>query len=234
MIPLFDLDGTGRYRADLIAALNECAPTHGRSRRSPIFVATSRRAGCWGRYGVGPDDPAFPALRDAFLTHARRWVPGPLAGVATLLDAIGGLNGASHQKGAFHGPLLDALQLSSAHAVVCGDTTPHTKPHPAPLFAAERLGSSAASTLGCRATSLPVRQRCRRSLPLRLSSARDSEIGPRRHDRRSVGTATLVTDGPARNAGAPRAAHYIKLGFPGAPGKPLPPRGGERSELRER
>ena len=42
-------------------------------------------------------------------------------------------------------PLLDALGLAArAHAVVCGDTTPHAKPHPAPLLAAaDALGTPA-------------------------------------------------------------------------------------------
>jgi beta-phosphoglucomutase-like phosphatase (HAD superfamily) len=42
----------------------------------------------------------------------------------------------------FTDPLTRAMPLfASAGAVVCGDTTPHAKPHPEPLFeAARRLG----------------------------------------------------------------------------------------------
>ncbi len=41
-------------------------------------------------------------------------------------------------------PLLDALGLAArAQAVVCGDTTPHAKPHPAPLLAAAQSACDA-------------------------------------------------------------------------------------------
>jgi phosphoglycolate phosphatase len=153
---LFDLDGTLADTApDLIAALNRVRADHG---REPLPLADLRGYASHGARGmlgagmeVGPDDPAFPALRDAFLDHyaSALCVHSVLfAGVAPLLDAIEkrGLKwGIVTNKAArFTGPLLDALQLSTrAHAVVCGDTTPHTKPHPAPLlFAAERLGVS--------------------------------------------------------------------------------------------
>jgi phosphoglycolate phosphatase len=46
-------------------------------------------------------------------------------------------------------PLTAAMPLfGNARAVVCGDTTPHTKPHPAPLLeAARRLGLDAADCI---------------------------------------------------------------------------------------
>jgi phosphoglycolate phosphatase len=151
---LFDLDGTLADTApDLIAALNRVRADHG---RDPLPIADLRAYASHGArgmlgagMGVNPDDPAYPALRDAFLNHyaAALCVHSTLfAGVATLLDAIEGRAlkwGIVTNKAArFTGPLLDALHLSArASTVVCGDTTPHTKPHPAPLlFAAERMG----------------------------------------------------------------------------------------------
>src|SRR3954464_4912414 len=68
---LFDLDGTLADTApDLIAALNRVRADHA---RDPLPVAHLRAyasAGARGMLGAGmgvkPDDPAFPAMRDAF------------------------------------------------------------------------------------------------------------------------------------------------------------------------
>lgn len=151
---LFDLDGTLADTApDLIVALNRVRADRG---RDPLpagnlrpFASHGARGMLGAGMGVGPEDPAYPALRDAFLDHyaAALCVHSILfAGVAALLDTIEvralkwGI--VTNKAARFTGPLLDALQLSArASAVVCGDTTPHTKPHPAPLlFAAERMG----------------------------------------------------------------------------------------------
>src|SRR5437016_10449433 len=95
---LFDLDGTLADTApDLIAALNRLRADHG---RDPLPLADLRGYASHGArgmlgagMGVSPEDPAFPALRDAFLDHyaSSLCVHSILfAGVATLLDAIEG------------------------------------------------------------------------------------------------------------------------------------------------
>src|SRR4051812_42343975 len=146
---LFDLDGTLADTApDLIAALNRLRADHA---RDPLPVSDLRAyasAGARGMLGAGmdltPEHPHFPAMRDAFLDYyaAALCVESALfAGVDALLSEIEARKlkwGIVTNKATrFTTPLLEALQLSSRpDAVVCGDTTPHAKPHPAPLLCA--------------------------------------------------------------------------------------------------
>jgi 2-phosphoglycolate phosphatase len=150
---LFDLDGTLADTApDLAAALNRVRTARG---LEPVPEARLRPASSHGArgllgtgMGVSPDHPDYPALREAFLAQyeAALCVGTTLfADVAALLDAIEARSlkwGIVTNKAArYTTPLLDRLGLGArAGAVVCGDTTPFAKPHPAPLLAAaERL-----------------------------------------------------------------------------------------------
>jgi phosphoglycolate phosphatase len=69
----FDLDGTCRYRSDLAAAANRLVIEHGMlpvayERLRP--VASHGARGLLGvAFGKRPEDPEFPALRDAFLDY---------------------------------------------------------------------------------------------------------------------------------------------------------------------
>ncbi|MDW8469547.1 MAG: phosphoglycolate phosphatase [Burkholderiales bacterium] len=153
---LFDLDGTLADTApDLAHALNEVRRERG---LAPLPLAALRpfaSAGARGLlaagFGVGPEDEAFAPLREAFLRFygarlcaATRLFPG----VAELLAAIEARGLAwgivTNKAAALTHPLLGALGLAErAACVVCGDTTPHVKPHPAPLLhAADALGLS--------------------------------------------------------------------------------------------
>lgn len=150
---LFDLDGTLADTApDLAAALNRVRAGLG---WAPLPLAQLRPYASHGArgligagVGVRTDDVRYPALRDAFLDHyaAALCVDTTLfAGVAAMLDAIEARDlkwGIVTNKATrFTTPLLKALLLAGRpDAVVCGDTTAHTKPHPAPLLlAAEQL-----------------------------------------------------------------------------------------------
>ena len=151
---LFDLDGTIADTApDLIAALNRVRADHGREPLPVPHLRPYASMGARGMLGAGmsvdPEHPQFPALRDAFLDYYE----GALCVHSKLFDGIDQLLAGIEERGLKWGivtnkatrftmPLLLALRLSTrAHAVVCGDTTPHAKPHPAPLlFAAECLG----------------------------------------------------------------------------------------------
>ena len=151
---LFDLDGTLADTApDLAAALNRVRAERGLDRVPLTQLRPYASHGARGLLGAGmgiaPDHPEYATLRDAFLDHyaAALCVETALfAEVAAVLDALDARAlswGIVTNKAArFTVPLLDALGLSRrTAALVCGDTTPHTKPHPAPLlFAAERLG----------------------------------------------------------------------------------------------
>ena len=151
---LFDLDGTLADTApDLAAALNRVRADRGLASLPLAALRPYASHGARGLLaagmGVGPDHATYETLREAFLDHyaAALCVESTLfAEVAALLDALEarafrwGI--VTNKAERFTAPLLDALGLAGrASAVVCGDTTPHPKPHPGPLlFAAERLG----------------------------------------------------------------------------------------------
>jgi phosphoglycolate phosphatase len=100
-------------------------------------------------FGLTTDHRDFPAMREEFFVAyescmtERTYV---FDGVAELLDAISkkGLpwGVVTNKATRFTQPLTSAMDLfRSAGAIVSGDTTPHSKPHPAPLLeAATRLG----------------------------------------------------------------------------------------------
>ena len=151
---LFDLDGTLADTApDLAAALNRVRRARGLGPVPESRLRPSASHGARGLLGTGmgvlPEHPEYPTLREAFLAEyeAALCVGTTLfADVEALLDAIEARSlkwGIVTNKATrYTTPLLDLLGLGGrAGAVVCGDTTPHAKPHPAPLLAAaERLG----------------------------------------------------------------------------------------------
>lgn len=156
---LFDLDGTLVDSApDLAGAANDLRAAHGlpalpQSELRPMVGAGAR--GMVGiAFGVLPGDHRFEALRDAFLAryaerllHSTR-VFDAVQPVLDRLDAAGLPWGIVTNKAMrFTAPLVDGLGLSArAKVVIAGDTTPHAKPHPAPLLeAASRLGVAPAN-----------------------------------------------------------------------------------------
>jgi len=158
---LFDLDGTlADTASDLAAAVNRV-----RADRSlaPLAVEALRphaSDGARGMLGAGlgvtREDPEWERLRDAFLdyyaaalaVHTRLFAGGDDA--LRAIQARGLAWGIVTNKAArFTLPLLDRLGIAArAGVVVCGDTTPETKPHPAPLLhAATGLGIEPGSCL---------------------------------------------------------------------------------------
>lgn len=151
---LFDLDGTLADTApDLGAALNRVRRDHG---LPPVPLAHLRPYASHGARGligagmsVAPGEPAYDALRDAFLAHYAAALCVDSVLFAEIADVLSALEGralpwgiVTNKATRYTAPLLASLQLSPrAAAVVCGDTTPFAKPHPAPLTeAATRLG----------------------------------------------------------------------------------------------
>ena len=151
---LFDLDGTLADTApDLSAALNRVRSDRG---LLPLPLAQLRPYASHGARGllgagmaVAPGEPVYEELRDAFLAHyeAGLCVESALfAHIDTVLDALDaralpwGI--VTNKATRYTTPLLTSLHLTpSAAGVICGDTTPFAKPHPAPLTeAAHRLG----------------------------------------------------------------------------------------------
>ena len=157
-VVLFDLDGTLVDSApDLAGAVNEQ-----RSRRGlPVLpydvlrpVAGSGARGMIGRaFGLAPGDAGYEALRDEFHEiYSQRLLAltAPFERVAGMLDELEtrGLpwGVVTNKAVRMASPILDAMGWSDrARVLVGGDTTPHTKPHPAPLLeAAARLGAAPA------------------------------------------------------------------------------------------
>ena len=148
---LFDLDGTLVDSApDLAGAANDLRALHD---LPPLdlgllrpMVGSGARGMVGVAFGIAPPDPRFDALRDAFLDgYARRLllhtrVFEAMAQVLDDLDARGHRWGIVTNKAMrFTAPIVDGLGLSARAAVViAGDTTPHAKPHPAPLLEAAR------------------------------------------------------------------------------------------------
>ena len=148
---LFDLDGTLADTApDLAAAVNLLRKDQGLDELPLERVRPFASAGARGLvrvgFGVEPGDAEFAALRDAFLEHYRdrtcvhtRLFPG----IAELLEELGARSIAwgivTNKATRFTDRIVSALGLEP-DCVVCGDTTAHLKPHPAPLLrAAEDL-----------------------------------------------------------------------------------------------
>lgn len=148
---LFDLDGTLADTApDLAAALNRLRADQG---LEPLALETVRpfaSAGARGLlhvgFGIKPGEGEYASLREAFLEYyAERPCDETrlFAGMAELLEELGRRSIAwgvvTNKATRFTERILSALGLAPA-CVVCGDTTPHLKPHPAPmLYAAEQL-----------------------------------------------------------------------------------------------
>ena len=151
---LFDLDGTLLDSApDLGAAADQMRTSRGLpslplSDYRPLAGAGAR--GMLGvAFGMTPDHPDFPAMREEFFrNYEQRMLANTLAfeGVAELVEALvqRGLAWGivTNKSMRFTGPLTREMPLfASARAVVGGDSTPHAKPHPAPLLeAARQLG----------------------------------------------------------------------------------------------
>jgi phosphoglycolate phosphatase len=144
---LFDLDGTLADTAnDLSGALNRVRADRG---LGPVPVQSLRAhasSGARGLLGAGmgitPESAEYAELRDLFLAHYASCLAETttlFAGVPELLDAIEqrGLRWGivTNKFARYTGPVVAALALTNrASSVVSGDTTPHAKPHPAPLL----------------------------------------------------------------------------------------------------
>ena len=157
-VVLFDLDGTLVDSApDLGGAANELLRRHGRPERPLEDFRPVSGSGARGMiqvgFGLHADHTDYEPLRAAFIEiYAQRLLHDTrvFEAVEPVLDA---LDGAGVRWGIVTNkalrlaePIVRGLGLAPRAAVlVGGDSTPHTKPHPAPLLeAARRLGEEAA------------------------------------------------------------------------------------------
>ncbi|HWH83295.1 MAG TPA: phosphoglycolate phosphatase [Burkholderiaceae bacterium] len=155
---LFDLDGTLIDSApDLAGAANDMRVERGLEAHPLAHFRPMVGAGARGMmaqaFGIGPQDETFLPLRDEFLRRyearmTRETCVFPaMAAVLEVLAERGIPWGIVTNKAArFAEPLVRALGLMPpAATLVCGDTTPYSKPHPEPLReAARRLRVGAA------------------------------------------------------------------------------------------
>jgi N-acetyl-D-muramate 6-phosphate phosphatase len=153
---LFDLDGTLIDSApDLAGAANAMRTLRGLTALPLEHYRAHSGSGARGMlrvaFGVEPGHDSFDQLKQQFFAEYQERLTSltrPFDGVDRLIEAlsVAGLSwGVVTNKGErFTGPLTRAMPLfASAVAVISGDTTPHAKPHPAPLLeAARRMGLS--------------------------------------------------------------------------------------------
>jgi phosphoglycolate phosphatase len=155
---LFDLDGTLIDSApDLAGAANAMRIARGLEALPLTTLRPMVGAGARGMVGlalgVRPGDDAYDALRTEFLQTYERAslvhtaVFDAVRPVLDRLEALGTRWGIVTNKAErFTHPIIEGLGLTRrAAVVVCGDSTPHSKPHPAPLLeAARRAGAEPA------------------------------------------------------------------------------------------
>ena len=158
---LFDLDGTLIDSApDLAGAANAMRLARGMEPLEVEMLRPMVGSGARGMVGlalgVRPGDDTFDALRNEFLERYEACLLERTAVFAAMTPVLDALERAGMPWGIvtnkaerFALPVTIGLDLQRrAAAVVCGDSTPHSKPHPAPLLeAARRVGIGAGSSV---------------------------------------------------------------------------------------
>jgi phosphoglycolate phosphatase len=148
---LFDLDGTLIDSApDLAGTANAMRVERGLA--SLPYERLRERAGSGARgmlavaFGLGPGDDGYAMLRDEFHQRYERRMLAATAVFAAVVPVLAALDERGLAWGIvtnkalrFAEPMAAALGLLPRAAVlVGGDSTPHLKPHPAPLLEAAR------------------------------------------------------------------------------------------------
>ena len=147
---LFDLDGTLADTApDLAAAVNWMRTERGLEPTPYAILRPTASAGARGMigaaFGLAPGDAGYDELRlewferyqSNMAVHSTLFdgIPDLLEGLAAAGMAWGIV---TNKPARFTDPLVPQIGLAHAGCVISGDTTPHAKPHPAPLLEAAR------------------------------------------------------------------------------------------------
>lgn len=148
---LFDFDGTlADTAADLGAAVNRMRRERGLAELPLEQLRPWASAGARGLlhagFGMANEHPDYPAMRETFLAHygetpceRTRLFPGVEELLRTLEQRGMAWGIVTNKATRFTLDIVRSLGLDGRVAcVVCGDTTPHLKPHPAPLLHAAR------------------------------------------------------------------------------------------------
>jgi len=151
---LFDLDGTLIDSApDLGAAADQMRTSRGMPSLGLDAYRPLAGSGARGMlaiaFGLTPEHPDFAAMREEFFSNYERCMTERTYVFEGVTELIGNLvhsnmlwGVVTNKSARFTEPLTRSMSLfQTAKAIVSGDTTPHAKPHPAPLLeAARRLG----------------------------------------------------------------------------------------------
>ena len=148
---LFDLDGTLIDSApDLGAAADKMRTDRGLASLPLAHYRPLAGSGARGMisvaFGLKPEDADFEALKEEFFINyeacmtERTYVFDGVAELIARITQTGLKWGVVTNKSArFSLPLTRAMPLfNTAQSIVSGDTTPYSKPHPAPLLEAAR------------------------------------------------------------------------------------------------
>lgn len=151
---LFDLDGTLIDSApDLGAAADKMRTDRGLASLPAELYRPMAGAGARGMLGVAfgltPEHAGYAALREEFFVNYENAMTQRTSVFGGVAELIGQLiqrqlawGVVTNKSARFTEPLTRAMPLfATARTIISGDTTPHAKPHPEPLFeAARRLG----------------------------------------------------------------------------------------------
>ena len=149
---LFDLDGTLIDSApDLGAAADKMRIDRGMTSLDYALYRPMAGSGARGMlhvaFGITETHADYEAFKNEFLDNYQQ----AMTVKTTVFDGVDGMLTKLQQQGLMWGivtnkhqrftlPLSQQMDLfKTAGAVVSGDTTPHAKPHPAPLFEGARL-----------------------------------------------------------------------------------------------
>ncbi|MEY4060246.1 MAG: hypothetical protein RL551_1504 [Pseudomonadota bacterium] len=150
----FDLDGTLADTApDLVAAANQLLIARNLPPKPYEVLRPCASAGArgliGGAFGINPEHPDFVPLRDEFFSNYEKALlvnSVIFEGVDHLLNQLDeaklpwGI--VTNKSERFTHPLTDLMGLRQrAVSTVCGDTTPHSKPHPEPILHAARIAN---------------------------------------------------------------------------------------------
>lgn len=147
---LFDLDGTLADTApDLAAAVNKMRSDRSLDETPFDILRPLASAGARGligaAFGIRPGDSSYDEMRTEFLANYADAIAHHTVlfdGVIQLLEEITeqGLQWGivTNKPALYTDALIPKIGLQHAACVISGDTTPHAKPHPEPLFEAVR------------------------------------------------------------------------------------------------
>lgn len=151
---LFDLDGTLIDSApDLGAAADKMRTDRGLASMPLAQYRPMAGAGARGMisvaFGLTPLDADFEKLKEEFFVNYETCMTERTCAFEGVVELIAQINQAglkwgvvTNKSARFTLPLTQAMPLfATARTIISGDTTPHAKPHPAPLLeAARRIG----------------------------------------------------------------------------------------------